>query len=76
MHREDAAKVFELDLDHLGFIDYIAMISVFIVILLILPFLVYCCDCTGARGYIFSTLEPFITRILFAGMFVGMLKVV
>ena len=76
MHREDALAVFNLDLDHLGFIDYVTYLSVFIVILLILPFLVFCCDCTGSRAYIFHTLEPFITRVLFCGMFVAMLKII
>ena len=76
MHREYALAVFELDLDHLGFIDYITYLSIFIVVLLLLPFLVYCCDCTGSKGYIFSTLEPFITRIIFTGLFFGMLKFV
>ena len=76
MHREDAINVFELDLEHLGFIDYVMVLSVVIVLFMLLPFLVICCDCTGSKAWIFTELEPFMTRILFAGMFIAMLEVI
>ena len=76
MHRETAIDVFNLDLEHLGFIDYVMYLSIIIVVLMLLPFLVFCCDCTGRRAYIFSTVEPFITRVLFAGIFISMLKII
>lgn len=73
LHREDAIAVFNLDLEHLGFIDYVMILSVIIVCLMLLPFLVVCCDCSGSKAYIFHELEPLITRILFVGMFIAML---
>uniref|UniRef100_A0A7S3MR75 Uncharacterized protein n=1 Tax=Favella ehrenbergii TaxID=182087 RepID=A0A7S3MR75_9SPIT len=76
MHREDAIEVFDLDLEHLGFIDYVMLLSGIIVVLMLLPFLVICCDCTGSKAYIFNELEPFVTRIIFVGIFFAMLKII
>ena len=76
MSREKAISVFDLDLEHLGFIDYVMILSIIIVGLMLLPFIVFCCDCTGSKAYIFNEAEPFITRILFVGMFVGMLQII
>ena len=76
LHREDAIAVFNLDLEHLGFIDYVMVLSVIIVCMMLLPFLVVCCDCSGSKAYIFHELEPLITRILFVGMFIAMLQVI
>jgi len=78
MHREDAIAIFNLELEHLGFVDYILALSVIIVLLMLIPFMFLCCNYDHQRSkvYIFSKLEPFLTRILFAGLFIAMLKMI
>ncbi len=71
--REQAAEIFSMRLDTLGFIDYVIALAVIVVLLVILPFLFFCCNCTGTNAYLFSEWEPFITRLLFLACFIGML---
>ena len=74
--REQAAEIFNMRLDTLGFIDYVIALAVIVVFLVILPFLLFCCNCRGTNGYLFSEYEPFITRLLFLACFLGMLQLV
>ena len=41
--REDAAEIFAMRLDDLGFIDYVIYLAVIIILLIIGPFLLFCC---------------------------------
>lgn len=63
-------------LDHLGFTDYLIWLCAIIILLVMLPFLFFCCDFTGRNAYIFSVYEPFITRLLFFASFEGMLQII
>ena len=75
MPRQEAADIFSMRLDHLGFMNYVIALAVIVALLVILPFIVTCCQ-RGTNDYLFSPIELFITRALFAGAFIGMLLMI
>ena len=74
--REQAAEIFSMRLDTLGFMDYVIAIAVCVMLLVLLPFLFFCCNCTGTNAYVYSEYEPFFTRALYLAAFLGMLHFV
>ena len=65
-----------MQLDTLGFIDYIVMLSALVVIFMLLPFFIFCCDCNGRKFYLWSSLEPIFVRMVFVLIFVGMIQMI
>ena len=43
LSREDAAEIFAMRLDDLGFIDYVIYLAILITLLVIGPFVLFCC---------------------------------
>lgn len=75
MPRSDAAEIFSMRLDHLGFMNYVIALAVIVAALVIIPFVATCCT-SSRNGYLCSKLEPFIARIVILAAFVGMLLMV
>ena len=77
MNRAEAADIFSMRLDHLGFMNYIIVLSVIITILVVIPFLATCCKSgRGGGNYLFSSYEPYIARAIFVVIFASMLYIV
>ena len=43
LSREDAAEIFAMRLDDLGFINYVVYLAILITLLVIGPFVLFCC---------------------------------
>lgn len=75
MPRSEAIQVFDMRLDVLGFIDYIIWLAVIVILLMLLPFLFFCCDQTNSNSGIYSGMGTFLTRMMFFAIFFGMLQI-
>ena len=77
MNRSEAADIFSMRLDHLGFMNYIIVLSIIITILVMIPFIATCCKSgRGGGNYLFSSYEPYIARAIFIVIFACMLYIV
>ena len=77
MNRSEAADIFSMRLDHLGFMNYIIVLSVIITLLVVIPFIATCCKSgRGGANYLISSYEPYIARVIFVTIFASMLYIV
>ena len=77
LSRSDAADVFAMRLDHLGFMEYIIVLSVIITLTVAIPFTILCCGSRGSfTGSNHASAWPYIARALFVGTFLVMLHLI
>ena len=70
LSREDASEIFSMRLEDLGFIDYVIYLAIILVLLIVGPFLLFCCKSRDVQNnpclWLFG-MSPVTTRLLFAG---------